>query len=112
MADHVDDDAAVAVKLNLKIKDADGNHSTFSSFLYSNARVNKLNSRLPSGHSPTLSRALTVFFKVKSSTLFSKIFDAYAKQRSLDGSKLRFMFDGKMIKSDMRPSDVRKLGLR
>ncbi len=48
-----------------------------------------------------------VFFKVKSTTMFSKIFEAYAAQRNLNVKNLSFVFDGQRLQSTGRPSDVR-----
>ena len=44
-----------------------------------------------------------ISFKVKKSTHFSKIFDAYAARHSLEVSQLRFIFDGARINGESTP---------
>ena len=44
-----------------------------------------------------------ISFKVKKSTPFSKIFDAYATRHNLDVSQLRFFFDGARVYRERTP---------
>mmetsp|Transcript_6288 Transcript_6288/g.11922 ORF Transcript_6288/g.11922 Transcript_6288/m.11922 type:complete len:102 (+) Transcript_6288:31-336(+) len=46
-----------------------------------------------------------VSFKVKRSTPFSKIFDAFCAHTNLDRQGLRFVFDGKRLKDTSTPAD-------
>ena len=44
-----------------------------------------------------------ISFKVKKSTPFSKIFDAYATRHNLDLNLIRFFFDGNRLHGDRTP---------
>eukprot|EP00961_Rhodomonas_salina_P250397 3385183-Rhodomonas_salina.2 len=42
-------------------------------------------------------------FKVKQTTKFSKIFDAYCKNKSIDPSQTRFLFNGERLDREKTP---------
>lgn len=53
-----------------------------------------------------------VFFKVKRSTPFKKVFDAFQKRHKLDSRKfqLRFLIDGQRLKETHTPEDFKLQG--
>eukprot|EP00798_Chlamydomonas_sp_ICE-L_P027020 gene27020-2247_t len=50
--------------------------------------------------------ASEVTFKVKPTTKFSKIIDAYCAKKAIDSSTIRFMFDGNRIQKDSTPQEL------
>jgi len=46
-----------------------------------------------------------VHFKVKVTTTFEKIFNAYCEKKGIDLAATRFMFDGKRLASHQTPRD-------
>lgn len=47
-----------------------------------------------------------VFFKVKKTTSFKKLMDAYCKRTGVDPASVRFLFDGVRLQPDETPLDV------
>lgn len=47
-----------------------------------------------------------VFFKVKPTTPFSKIFSAYCKKIGTDTADIRFLFEGARVSPDQTPADL------
>ena len=47
-----------------------------------------------------------VFFRVKKTTLLSKLMSAYCKKIGADVETVRFLFDGKRIKGNETPADL------
>jgi len=47
-----------------------------------------------------------VFFKVKKTTQFSKIFGAYCKKVGADQASVRFLFDGNRVRDDQTPEQL------
>jgi len=45
-------------------------------------------------------------FKIKSTTKFSKVFNAYAQRKGVDPNSLRFMFDGSHIQAEQTPGEL------
>jgi small ubiquitin-related modifier len=50
---------------------------------------------------------LSVFFKVKKTTQFKKVFDAYYARVGKAKGTIRFVLDGKRINETQTPADVR-----
>mmetsp|Transcript_19891 Transcript_19891/g.56196 ORF Transcript_19891/g.56196 Transcript_19891/m.56196 type:complete len:92 (-) Transcript_19891:99-374(-) len=48
----------------------------------------------------------TTVFKVKPTTKFDKVFQAYANRKGVQVSSLRFMFDGERLNGAQTPQDV------
>ena len=46
------------------------------------------------------------FFKVKANTKMSKVFNAYAKRKGVQGNALRFLLDGQRINAEQTPGDL------
>ena len=47
-----------------------------------------------------------VVFKVKKTTKFQKIMDAFCQKKAWDAGAVRFVFDGERILSDQTPDDI------
>ena len=47
-----------------------------------------------------------MFFKVKKSTKFEKIFQAYADRVGKPSGSIRFVFDGNRLNNDQTPADL------
>ncbi|EEH57334.1 uncharacterized protein MICPUCDRAFT_33538 [Micromonas pusilla CCMP1545] len=47
-----------------------------------------------------------VHFKVRQTTKFSKIFDAFCARKSLQPDSVRFLFDGQRVNANMTPKDL------
>lgn len=48
-----------------------------------------------------------IYFKVKKTTPFSRILDAFCKRTGKDRSTVKFLFDGARIQENSTPADVR-----
>jgi len=46
-----------------------------------------------------------VHFKVRSSTKFQKVFEAFCQRRGLEVNSVRFLFDGERLRADQSPDD-------
>lgn len=46
-----------------------------------------------------------VHFKVKRTTPFQKVFNAYATRQNLNSESLKFLFDGRRLKAHETPAD-------
>ena len=47
-----------------------------------------------------------IFFKIKKSTQFKKLMDAYCQRQGLSNNQCRFIFDGERIKEDDSPETL------
>jgi small ubiquitin-related modifier len=47
-----------------------------------------------------------VFFKIKKTTQFKKLMDAYCQRQSVNPSNVRFLYEGERIVGDQNPSNV------
>lgn len=47
-----------------------------------------------------------VFFKVKRTTAFSKVMNAYCKKVGTDMESIRFLFDGQRLRPEQTPADL------
>ena len=47
-----------------------------------------------------------VYFKVKKTTTFSKVMNAYCKKVGADMSSVRFLFDGQRLREEQTPADL------
>eukprot|EP00740_Mantoniella_antarctica_P006241 CAMPEP_0181363246 /NCGR_PEP_ID=MMETSP1106-20121128/8588_1 /TAXON_ID=81844 /ORGANISM="Mantoniella antarctica, Strain SL-175" /LENGTH=93 /DNA_ID=CAMNT_0023477555 /DNA_START=41 /DNA_END=322 /DNA_ORIENTATION=- len=47
-----------------------------------------------------------VHFKVRQTTKFQKIFDAFCSRKALSSDSVRFLFDGQRINPNMTPKDL------
>jgi len=47
-----------------------------------------------------------VYFKVKKTTQFAKVMNAYCKKVGSDMDSVRFLFDGQRLKPDQTPADL------
>ena len=47
-----------------------------------------------------------VFFKVKKTTTFSKVMNAYCKKVGADMESVRFLFDGQRLRPEQTPADL------
>lgn len=47
-----------------------------------------------------------VQFKVKTTTKFQKVFEAYAGKKSLDARSIKFLFEGQRVHETMTPADL------
>ena len=47
-----------------------------------------------------------VFFKIKKSTRFSKMFDAYCARQGIEKGSVRFLFEGERVSEEKTPEDV------
>jgi small ubiquitin-related modifier len=47
-----------------------------------------------------------VYFKVKRTTQFSKIMNAYCKKIGAESDSVRFLFDGNRLRADQTPGDL------
>jgi len=47
-----------------------------------------------------------VYFKVKKTTSFSKVMNAYCKKVGADPEQVRFLFDGQRLRQDQTPQDL------
>jgi hypothetical protein len=66
-----------------------------------------LNTRAVSSLSLSLSfMALAVYFKVKATTKFEKIFSAYSQRVGKPAASLRFVFDGTRVQPHQTPQEV------
>jgi len=47
-----------------------------------------------------------VYFKVKKTTSFAKVMNAYCKKVGADPEQVRFLFDGQRLRSEQTPQDL------
>jgi len=47
-----------------------------------------------------------VHFKVRPSTKFSKVFDAYCQRKALQPNAVRFLMDGERLRPDQTPEEM------
>ncbi len=47
-----------------------------------------------------------VHFKVRPTTKFSKVFEAYCQRKSLQMNAVRFLVDGQRVRTDQMPQDL------
>lgn len=55
---------------------------------------------------PFLAQSSQVVFKVKKTTKFEKILNAFCQKKAVDISQVRFVFDGTRINPSMTPEDM------
>ena len=48
-----------------------------------------------------------VFFKIKKSTQFKKLMDAYCQRQSVNSSNVRFLYEGERIVGDQTPANYK-----
>ncbi|GKC95967.1 small ubiquitin-related modifier 2 [Tanacetum coccineum] len=47
-----------------------------------------------------------VFFRIKRSTQFKKLMNAYCDRQSVDMSSIAFLFDGRRLRADQTPDEL------
>lgn len=47
-----------------------------------------------------------VYFKIKKTTSFKKLMDAYCQRQSINPANIRFLYDGQRLKEEQNPSVV------
>lgn len=52
-----------------------------------------------------------VFFKVKKTTPFRKLMEAYCQRQGVPANSYRFLFDGERLRAEQTPADVRDVPL-